>query len=373
MRFRSVAVVVAISGLLAGSLVRCSLPELPPPSQASPTKEAVVRGAFLSLPGAPIDRAALVASLKELKLTTILIEATASKTGEFVNEGVSLAVELQRELDADVFIGTYQSGGLSGKPMEALLQKDPAFSTCYPPDGPALDAETPVIDKLRLCSKDVSTKIVEALRLANASPRIGCYVTHGPELVDSLTDVGRTKLEAFFHDAAGPCAAAHRSVGVSPMLSVSSGDPGRAGTLLRESLQDSGVNVVMLQDGVGTFDPSAPRRSTPYYQGLRNALVDRPPPVKVWAKVEAFDCEAPGCVRTHPTTPARFTEQLCGARTRVDRIVTVEYLHDLAGRSLFTSTADASAEVMAIVDDTDAAVQLRRGYLEWTDAGAPCR
>lgn len=371
-RLRSVALVVAMAGLLAASLVRCSLPELPPPPQALPTSERLPRGAVLSLPGRAIDRAALVASLKELKLTTVILRSSADSSGELVNDRVALAVELQRQLDADVFIGTYQSDGLSGKPMEALLEKNPALSACYPSGGPRLDANSSILDKLRLCSQDVSTKIAEALRVANASPRIGCFITHGPELAESLTTEGRTQLEAFFRDAAGPCTKAARLVVVSPLLSARSGDPARAGVLLRESLQDSGVNVVMLQDGVGTLDPSQPRRAAGYYRGLRNALADRPPPVAVWASVEAFDCEQPSCIRTHPTTAKRFTEQLCGARARVDGIVALEYLHHLAGLPLLPSTQDASVDEQSIADDTDAAAQLRRGYLEWTEAGARC-
>lgn len=374
MRFRSVAMVVAMSGLLAGSLLRCSLPELPPPPQALPKpKVRLPQGAFLSLPGAPVDRAALVASLKELNLTTIILQPAADPAGQHVKDLVALAVDLQRGLEANVFIGTYESSAPSGTSLAALLQKDPAFLSCYPPDGLRLDTEASVLDKIRLCSQDVSKKIVEALRLANASPLIGCYITHQVELADGLpTSEDRAKVEAFFHDAASACAADNRPVGVA-LLSPRSGDPDRAGVLVRESLRDSGVNVVMLQDGVGTLDPLQPKRATPYYQGLRNALADRLPPVAVWATVEAFDCEAPGCVRTHPTTAKRFTDQLCGARGRVDGIVTREYLQDLAGRSLFAATVDASVAERAILDDVDAAAQLRSGYLEWSDAGAPCR
>jgi hypothetical protein len=138
---------------------------------------------------------------------------------------------------------------------------------------------------------------------------------------------------------------------------------------LRESLQGSGISFVMLQDGVGTFDPLQPKRAALYYQGLRNALADRPPPVQVWANVEAFDCTTPACITTRPTSISRFTDQLCGARARVEGIVAYEYLRDLDGRPLVAVDASTDAQT----DDTDAATQLRRGYLEWVDAGAHCR
>jgi hypothetical protein len=372
MRFRSVATVVALSGLFLGALVRCGLPDLPPGPQALPTRVGLARGAILALPAGPIDRRALVASLKELKFTTVILQTTADRSGEFVNDRVALAVELQRELDADVFLGTYQSDKHSGRRMEDLLERDPSFATCYSPGGLTLDADTRIVDKIRLCSQDVSRKIVEALRVAGASPRIGCYISHQPELTSALTSEGRTKLEELFRDSAGPCSAADRFVGVSPLLTPFSGDPAGTGVFLREALKGSGVNVVMLQDGVGTFKPLEARRAAPYYQGLRNALADRLPLVAVWANVEAFTCESPNCVRTHPTTTARFTEQLCAARQRVEGIVAIEYFDDLAGPSLDASIPDASTDAQGVLDDRDAAAQLRRGYLDWTDAGARC-
>jgi hypothetical protein len=375
MRVRSVVTVFAMSGLLAAAVARCALPPVSSGPQAYATTERLVRGALLSLPDSPVDRAALVASLRELDVKTVILQSAATSSGARIDERVALAVELQRELDADVFIGTYQSSGLSGKPMDALLQKDSSFTACYPTDGPRLDADTLLIDKLRLCSQDVSNKLAAALQAANASTRIGCYITHAPELAANLTDEGRAKLNELLRDGAGACSAAGRVVAVSPLLSLGSGDPATAGLAFRESLRDSGIGRVILQDGIGTSDAGSPRRAASYYQGLRNALADREAPygpVTIWAGVEAFECETPTCVKTHPVTLARFTEQLCGARQRVDGIVAVDYLHDLAERPLFTSTLDASADLQAILDDSDAAAQLRQGYLAWREAGASC-
>ena len=96
--------------------------------------------------------------------------------------------------------------------------------------------------------------------------------------------------------------------------------------------------------------------------------------MQVWGNSEAFDCEDGGCDRTHPTTSDRYLKQLCGAQRRVEGIVTTEYLRDLAGQPLVTGALDASADadLQAIASDVDAAAQLRKGYLEWSDAGAPC-
>lgn len=364
-----------MSCLLVGAVVRCSLPPPFPPQEPVPTRVRTVRGAFLSVPsGAVLDRPALVASLREMRLTSLVIQSSANEAGQLVSERVSLAVELQRELDADVFLGTYEASthGLSGRPIADLLRKDPAFSACYAPDGPRLDPDATLVDKVRICSQEVAQKVADELARVGASPRIGCSIAHQPELVDALTAEQATKLHALFVDAAAPCRAAKRSVAISPRSSNGSGDPGLAAAVLRDAIADTGITLVLLQDGAGVLDASAAGRASPYYDALRVAIAGRPVPVEIWASLEAFECEAPGCARAHPTSTERFVNQVCGARFRVEGIVANEYLHDLAERPLFTGVLDASPELRAIDEDTDAAVQLRRGYLEWVDSGARC-
>lgn len=325
--------------------------------------------------GGSLDRAALVASLKEMRISAVILRTSADESGDLTSQRVALAVDLQRELDdALVFVGTYEASAhkLNGKPMEVLLQKDPTFDKCYP-NGPPLGADLSNIDKLRVCSQDVAQKVADELTRLNASPRIGCFVAQQPELVDALSAEGQLELHELLRDAAGPCAKVKRPVAVSPVLSTRPTDPDRASVLLREVLRDTGIITTILQDGVGTFDPTRPDRANKYYLALRVALDDREDqPMQVWANVEAFDCEDGGCNRTHPTTSGRYLDQLCGAQRRVEGIVTYEYLHDLAGTPLIKGDLDGSADLPAIANDTDAAAQLRKGYLEWSDAGAPC-
>ena len=327
-------------------------------------------------PGGTLDRGALVASLKEMKLSAVILRSSATEGGEHTSERVALAVDIQRDLgDALVLIGTYEASAhkLNAKPMDALLEQDAAFDKCYAPNGPPLGADLSLIDKLRLCSQDVAQKVVDELTRVNASARIGCYVSQQPELVDDLSEEGRQKLHDLLRDAAGPCAKAKRSVAFSPVLSARPTVPDRASVLLRDALKDSGIALTILQDGVGTFDSMKPDRANAYYMALRVALDDRPDqPMQVWASTEAFDCEGAACDRTHPTTSERYIKQLCGAGRRVEGIVTTEYLHHLAGTPLVTGEFDASTDLQAIADDVDAAAQLRRGYLEWSEAGAPC-
>jgi hypothetical protein len=377
MRVRSLASVLATSCLLAAAVLRCSIPPSPPGPQALATKARRPQIAVLDLPvGGAIDRAALVASLREMKISALILRTVASEAGEHTSERVALAVDLQRELDdALVFIGTYEASAhkLNARPMDALLQKDATFDKCYAPSGPALGADLALVDKLRICSQDIAQKVADELTRVNASSRIGCYISQQPELADALSDEAAGKLHDLLRDAAGPCARAKRPVAFSPVLSTRPTDPDRASRLLREALKDTGIVTTILQDGVGTFDPNKPDRANAYYLALRVALDDRPDqPMQVWGNSEAFDCEDGGCDRTHPTTSDRYLKQLCGAQRRVEGIVTTEYLHHLAGQPLVTGDLDASAELQAIANDVDAAAQLRKGYLEWSDAGAPC-
>ncbi|MDB4940705.1 MAG: hypothetical protein JWP97_239 [Labilithrix sp.] len=364
----------AAVGLLTAA-VQCNVPDLPPGPQALPTRVGLVRGAFLRVPEEPFDHAALVASLRATGFDAIVIESAADAAGEHVAERVALAVELQATLAADVFVGTYRDPS-PARSMAALLQPDTGFASCYP-GGPALDPASAVLDKLTTCSADVSTKIAAALGAASASPRIGCFIAPAPELVDTLDEVGRAKLARLFHEGAAACTKDQRFVGVSSLLGAPPRDPTAAGVLFRTALQGSGVGLLMLQDGVGTFDAPA-RRGVLYYQGLRNALADREPAVAVWANVEAFACAGGTCATSHPADRARYLAQLCAARQRVDGIVTTEYLQDLSERSFLIGAPDAAPDAdggLVEADDggLDPAAQLRADYLEWADSGASCK
>ena len=104
-------------------------------------------------PGGTLDRGALIASLKEMKLSAVILRSSATEGGEHTSERVALAVDIQRDLgDALVLIGTYEASvhKLNAKPMDALLQKDATFDTCYAPNGPPLGADDSLVDKLRL-------------------------------------------------------------------------------------------------------------------------------------------------------------------------------------------------------------------------------
>ena len=380
MRVRSLVTVCATSCLLAAAVLRCAVPPLPPGPEPIPTRVGLAGGAIVAVPpGATIDRPALIASLKEMSFSVVIIQASADATGESVADRVALAVELQAALGANVLVGGYQATALNGKPMDALLQTDATFETCYP-GGPPLDAADTLIDKLRICSRDIGKKIADELARVSASSHIGCYITHQPELTDNLTDAGRTKLQALLTDSASACTMANRIVAVAPILPAPAGNPTRAAALFRSAIQGSGIELVILEDGVGRFQPTGTRRASAYYDALRVTPGDGTP-VTIWANVEAFDCAGDaGCDRTRPTGSARFDDQVCGARFRVDGIIANEYVHHLAGRPLFTGDLDAAADasseastdLRAILDDTDAAAQLRSGYLAWIDAGASC-
>lgn len=369
--------VLGVSIALAGALVRCTLPDQAPPPAAFSTKVKSPRGMLVSLPAEKVDHAALIASLKAIGATTVIIDASADATGEAVADRVALAIELQQALgadDAEILIGTYRARAHEGKPMGDLAMLDAAFSACYP-GGPSLSASSPISEKLRLCSQAISQKIADALTAANASPHIGCYITHEPELTGSLNDVERKALIALLHDSASACTAVNRNVAYSTLLTARSGDPNVAARVLRDLLPATGVNHVLVRDGVATTPDAGASRAAIYYQALRTATVDRLPIVNVWADVESFDCETAACERTRPTSSDRFRRQVCGAQNRVEVMVAREFLHDFAERSFSDASVDADAadvDAQTLIDDTDASAQLRSGYLAWADGGAPC-
>jgi hypothetical protein len=376
MRFRSLVTVSATSCVLASlaaAVLRCGVPPLPPGPEALPTSARLATGAVVAVPpGATVDRGALIAALKEMSFSTVILQASADASGESVADHVSLAVELQAALGGNVFVGGYQASAWNGQGMDGLLQTDATFKTCYP-GGPNLDASAPVIDKLRTCAQDIQQRIADELARVSASPRIGCYVTHQPQLADGVTDAAGRKLHDFFRDASSACTKAKRPVAVSPILPARPGAPAAAAAVLRSALQDTGTVLVVLEDGVGRFAPSESRRALAYYDALRVALDEDS--LQVWAAVEAFDCAGDaGCDRTHPSDSTRFDVRVCGARNRADKIIASEFLRDLAGRALLVGGFDASSDASAglSLEDIDASTQLRTGYLTWVDAGALC-
>ena len=383
MRARSLATVSAITVLLAAAALRCSVPPLPPGPQAIPTDVGIAGGAVVAVPaGATIDRPALIASLKEMNFGPVILQASADETGESIADRVSLAVDLQAALGGNVFVGGYDAPALNGTSMDTLLETDASFTSCYP-GGPSLDASASTIDKLRICSQAVGQKIADELARVGASPRIGCYVTHQPELTDTLSDAAKVKLHDFFADASSACAKAKRLVGVSALLSSKPGTPSVAADDIRGAIDGSGIRLIVLEDGVATSQPTVTRRASRYYDALRVAPGDGSL-LNVWARIQAFECTGDaGCDGAHPTKSVRFDDQVCGARGRVDGIIAYEYVRDLAGKPVFTADLDASsdaaseaasasADLRAIADDSDAAAQLRAGYLAWVDAGASC-
>lgn len=378
MRARSLVTVSASIALLAAAVLRCAVPPLPPGPQAIPTRIGLATGAIVAIPpGATIDRPGLIASLKEMKLSDVILEASADPSGEFVAERVSLAVELQTALGGNVIVGGYQVAALNGQPMDTLLRTDPAFASCYP-GGPMLDASAATIDKLRICSQAIGKKVADELARVGANTRIGCYVTHQPQFTDALNDSEQSKLHQFFIDASSACVGAKRVVGVTSILPAAPGNPGRAADLLRAVVDGTGIALVVLEDAIATTQSTAPHPASVFYDALR--VTPWSEPIAIWASLEAFECAGDaGCDRTRPTSNLRFDDHVCGARARVDGIVAREYLHDLAGRPLLIGDLDASASASADAapadaapDDTDAAAQLRGGYLAWVDSGASC-
>jgi sugar phosphate isomerase/epimerase len=95
-----------------------------------------------------------------------------------------------------------------------------------------------------------------------------------------------------------------------------------------ELLDGAGIDVVMLQDGVGArgWDRDLEERIVPFFRMFR-AVCDRRG-VALWSDLESFQRRDPaqegGLV---PTSPARLIRQLRAVAPDVDRIVTFDFFH----------------------------------------------
>jgi hypothetical protein len=100
-----------------------------------------------------------------------------------------------------------------------------------------------------------------------------------------------------------------------------------------ELLDGAGINVVMLQDGVGArgWDRDLEERIVPFFRMFREVCDHRG--VALWSDLESFRRRDPeketGFV---PTTPARLIRQMRAVAPHVEKIVTFDFFHYMSPR-----------------------------------------
>jgi hypothetical protein len=171
-------------------------------------------------------------------------------------------------------------------------------------------------------------RLIRAIHSRYAAHRsfAGWYL---PEEVSGSLSPARVRLlRGYFRSQSDDCKALrNQPVAFAPYFShLTSLDSMR--TIYAELLDGAGIDVVMLQDGVGArgWDRDLEERIIPFFRMFREVCNRRG--VALWSDLECFQRRRPephsGFV---PTTPARLIRQLRAVAPHVDRIVTFDFFH----------------------------------------------
>jgi len=148
------------------------------------------------------------------------------------------------------------------------------------------------------------------------------------EVSGSLSPARVRLLRDYFRSQSDTCKALrNQPVAFAPYFSeLTSLDSVR--TIHQELLDGAGIDVVMLQDGVGArgWDRDLEEHIVPFFRMFREVCNRRG--VALWSDLECFQSRAPerqsGFV---PTTPTRLIRQLQAVAPHVERIVTFDFFH----------------------------------------------
>ena len=108
-------------------------------------------------------------------------------------------------------------------------------------------------------------------------------------------------------------------------------EPQKVEKIYARLLADSGIDIVMLQDGIGArgWDDEVTGQIVPYFRAFRNACLAAG--VELWSDLESFaripDPANPSSMQFVPTSADRIGRQLTAAAPFVQRFVTFDFFH----------------------------------------------
>lgn len=157
----------------------------------------------------------------------------------------------------------------------------------------------------------------------------GWYIP--PEPSDApYTAVQVARLRKFLGDIARHCKAISNDklVGFAPFL-TGEHEPERVEQCYAQMLADSGVDVLMLQDGVGArgWDDCVHSRVNPLFRAIRNACLTNG--VEMWSDIEVFrnTSKDPAKPSFTPADVKRLGKQLAAEAPYVTRFVAFDFFH----------------------------------------------
>jgi hypothetical protein len=116
-----------------------------------------------------------------------------------------------------------------------------------------------------------------------------------------------------------------KPIAISPFISKERNPPNMVATAYTELLQGAGIDLLMLQDGVGALGQAVkPSEVAAYYDSLARACTNSQ--VEFWGNIECFRGEASG---PEPTDIDRLDLQVRTARPITDDLLAFDFLHYL--------------------------------------------
>jgi hypothetical protein len=131
----------------------------------------------------------------------------------------------------------------------------------------------------------------------------------------------------FLTSVAGHCRglAKDRSVAFSPFIDANAARPEGVAKVYKRMLEETGVDVLMLQDGMGERT-AGPMDVGPWYKALAATFAGST--TKVWANVENFEWSDPcGVTDRVPTTWPRLEARIAAVAPHVPKVVTFDFFH----------------------------------------------
>lgn len=151
-----------------------------------------------------------------------------------------------------------------------------------------------------------------------------------PEPADSIAPESIPAVRAFFRETTELCdrLSGGKPVAFSPFL-TGQVEPAEVERRYAELLDGSGVDILMLQDGVGArrWDEQVHTRVAPLFRAMRDACLAAG--VDLWSDVEIFrdDSNDPAKPRFRPSDTTRLARQLAAEAPFVSRFIAFDCFH----------------------------------------------
>lgn len=156
---------------------------------------------------------------------------------------------------------------------------------------------------------------------------VGWYIAH--EFWDlRLSETQTAALRGFYRSISDRCRslAPGKSIATAPFFTGEM-PPTHTARVFQAILDGSGIDIVMVQDGVGArgWDREVEVRIAPYFSAIRDACVAAG--VELWSDLECFRLRGTPAQGFVPADPPRVLRQLAAASPFVKRFVTFDFFH----------------------------------------------